>query len=128
MSLHPCIPQVLGVMEDQRQHQPPRPTLAPCSPFCYRGAAKNPRNDPRRGRQGVRAAHLGHDASFVHEEPAEAGGFLGNGVGVEPCQAVPQCQVLGLGVFGCCLGWEDTKLGAKKRSEEEVSWLSRQRR
>lgn len=57
----------------------------------------------------MRAAHLGHDASLVHEEPAEARGFLGDGVRVEPRQPRPQRQVLGLGVFGCCLGWEDTK-------------------
>lgn len=62
---------------------------------------------PGRG-QGVRAggegAHLGHDASLVQEEAAEACGFLGDGVSVEPCQALPQRQLLGLGVFGGCPG------------------------
>lgn len=114
-------------------HPPHAGPVLPIMLSRHFGSSKKPQKRPKEGqqvpgsRQGVRAAHLGHDAGLVHEEPAEARGFLGDGVGVEARQAVPQRQVLGLVVFGCCLGWEDTKEG-EKRSEEETSWLSRQRR
>lgn len=68
----------------------------------------------------MRAAHLGHDAGLVHEEPAQPCGLLGDGVRVEACEAVPQRQVLGLVVFGCCLGRGHTRW-EEKRSEEETS-------
>jgi len=41
-------------------------------------------------------------------------------VSVEACEAVPQCQVLRLIVFGCCLGSGCTRWEEKK-SEEETS-------
>lgn len=104
------------------------------------GAAGEPRV-----RAGGEAAHLGHDASLVQEQAAEASGFLGDGVSVEPRQAVPQRQVLCLIVLGGCPGVAGHKIGEKKRSEEEgirgnmprrnkgrkrseeeASWLSRQ--
>lgn len=68
----------------------------------------------------MQAAHLGHDAGLVHEEPAQPRGLLGDGVCVEAGKAVPQRQVLGFVVFGCCLRWGHTRW-EEKRSEEETS-------
>lgn len=71
-------------------------------------------------RAGGEGAHLGHDASLVHEEAAEARGFLGDGVRVEARQALPQRQVLGLGVFGGCLGVAGHKTGGKKDQKRRL--------
>lgn len=105
-----------------RQHGPPGVSIGHLG--SAREAAERPRNDSRRGSGstggGVRAAHLGHDASLVHEEPAQPCGLLGDGVRVEAREAVPQRQVLGLVVFGCCLAWGHMRW-EEKRSEEETS-------
>lgn len=65
---------------------------------------------------GQAGSHLAHKAGLVHEEPAQTRGLLGDGVGVEASQAVPQRQVLGLVVFGRCLGG-DMMWGGKKIGE-----------